>query len=271
MNKLVLKIYYFFRNYSNETISFIIALVGAGIAYIFYIDPKLQLISLGILALTGYVIIIFLKLKNRDFYYIFFDNYGDKRDWVGSGYFDYYPKDEAFLIKDSDAGFIFSKCFNWIDYEVACEFKILKDTLGILVRATDLSNKLMLQINIKANGTRPHLWANGGYIVHEPKESNLEFSTPLKEGQWYKLGINVYKDTVSIELSKDGEVIDEKYWDIPSIQLAFPIRKIDKPIGDTKYPIGMLDIRKDYSYGTIGFRNGHGEKALVRKLLIKKI
>ncbi len=269
MNKLALRIYYSVRNYANETISFIITFIGTWFAYIFYQDRELRFLSLGILALTSYVMIIFLKLKSRDFYFIFFDNYGDKKDWVGNGYFDYYPKDEAFLIKDSDAGYIFSKCFNWIDYEISCEFKIVKDTLGILIRATDLSNKLMLQINKNANGIRPHFWANGGYLVKEPKESGLEFSTPLEDGQWYKLEINVNKNILNIEIlkSKDDKVIFDGQWDIPTTSLAFPVRKKD----NREDQIGMLDIIKDYSYGTIGFRNGHGEKALVRKLLVKKI
>ena len=246
-------------------------MAGAVLAYRFYQEPGLQFTSLIVLAVTSYLIIIFLKLKSRDFYHIFFDKYDDKEDWVGSGTFEYYPNDEAFLIKDSDAGFIFSKCLNWIDYEMSCEFKILKNTLGVLIRATDLSNKLMLQLNIKANGIRPHLWANGGYLVQEPKESELEFETPLKEGRWYKLKTDVYKDSIKIQIYENSKSILEKHWDIPTALLSFPIREKDKKQGDTRNPIGMLDIRKDYSYGTVGFRNGHGEKALIRKLLIKKI
>jgi hypothetical protein len=271
MKKIFLKIYFFFRNYLNETISFFIAIAGAVLAYFFYQEPQLQFASLIVLAFTSYLIIVFLKLKSRDFYYIFFDKYDDKEGWVGSGVFEFYPNDEAFLIRDSDAGFIFSKCLNWIDYEVNCEFKILKNTLGILVRATDLSNKLMMQLNIDANGIRPHLWANGGYIVQEPKESRLEFETSLKEGRWYKLLMHVYKDSMKIQILENGKSILEKHWDIPTALLSFPIREKDKNQGDTKNPIGMLDIRKDYSYGTVGFRNGHGEKALVRNLLIRKI
>lgn len=271
MKKIFLKIYFFFRNYLNETISSLIAIAGAALAYRFYQEPGLQFLSLVVLAVTSYLIILFLKHKSRDFYHIFFDKYDDKKGWVGSGIFEYYPNDEAFLIKDSDAGFIFSKSLTWIDYELSCEFKILKDTLGILVRATDLSNKLMLQLNLKANGIRPHLWANGGFIVQEPKESSLEFDAPLKESRWYKLKMSVYKDSIKIQISENGKNILEKHWDIPTALLSFPIRQKDKNQSDTKDPIGMLDIRKDYSYGTVGFRNGHGEKALVRKFLIKKI
>ncbi|MDP4010731.1 MAG: hypothetical protein Q8P72_00705 [Candidatus Roizmanbacteria bacterium] len=157
MKKIFLKIYYFFRNYLNETISFFIAITGAVIAYYFYQEPRLQFASLIVLAVTSYLIILFFRHKSRDFYHIFFDKYQDKEGWVGSGSFEYYPNDEAFIIKDSDAGFIFSKCLTWIDYEMKCDFKILKETLGILIRATDLSNKLMLQINIMANGIRPHM------------------------------------------------------------------------------------------------------------------
>ena len=171
MSKLILRLYYFIRSYWNEIISLFIGLVGTVLAYIFYRDPKLQFVSLVILAITSFGIVIFLKLKSRDFYYIFFDDYNNKKDWVGNGYFDYYPKGKAFLIKDSDAGYIFSKCFGWIDYEMSCEFRIVKDTLGILLRATDLSNKIMLQINKGKNGIRPHLWANGGYLVKDPKEA----------------------------------------------------------------------------------------------------
>jgi len=125
----------------------------------------------------------------------------------------------------------------------------------------------MLQINREKNGIRPHYWANGGYIVQEPNISGLEFDAPIEEGKWYKLEINVDKDIVSIKISKSGKIIIDKQWDIRPTQLSFPVREPD----NKDVQIGMLDIRKDYSYGTIGFRDGHGEKALVRKLLIKKI
>jgi hypothetical protein len=271
MKKIFLKIYFFFRNYLNETISFFITIAGATLAYSFYQEPGLQFVSLGILAVTSYLIILFHKLKGRDFSHIFFDKYQDKEGWVGSGSFEYYPNDEAFIIKDSDAGFIFSKCLTWIDYEMKCEFKIIKSTLGILIRAIDLSNKLMLQININAKGIRPHLWANGGYLVNEPKESGLEFESKLKEGRWYKLQLRIHKESVKIQIAERNIMILEKHWDIPTALLSFPIREKDKKQGDISNPMGMLDIRKDYSYGTIGFRNGHGEKALVRNLLVKKI
>lgn len=271
MKKIFLELYFFFRNYLNETLSFGITIAGAALAYRFYQEPRLQFVSLVVLAITSYLIILFLRLKSRDFYHIFFNKYQDKEGWVGSGVFEYYPNDGAFVIKDSDAGFIFSKCLTWIDYEMKCEFKIIKSTLGVLIRATDLSNKLMLQININANGIRPHLWANGGYLVNEPKESGLEFESKLKEGRWYKLLLRIYKESVKIQIIEKNTIILERHWDIPTALLSFPIREKDKKQGDTNNPTGMLDIRKDYSYGTVGFRNGHGEKALVKNLLIKKI
>lgn len=271
MIKNTRKIYYFIKNYLNETVSLIIATIGLVLSFYFYKAPGLELFSLIVLAITSFVIIIFLKHKSRDFYHISFDKYNDKAGWVGNGYFDFDLNDQSFLIKDSDEGFIFSKCLNWIDYEMSCEFKILKDAFGIVIRATDLSNKLMLQFNIKAKGIRPHFWANGGYIVKEPKEFDLEFEDSLKEDLWYKVKVTVYRNTIKIELLKNNKIINEKRLDLSSVILSFPIRKTDKEPGDTKDPIGMLDIRKDYSYGTIGFRNGHGEKALVRNLLIKKI
>lgn len=266
MNKLILRLYYFFRTYANETLSFFIALAGAWIAYIFYKNPNLQFMSLVVLALTSYVIIIFLKLKSRDFYFIFLDNYTDKKDWVGNGYFDYDQKNKSFLIKDSDAGFIFSKCFDWTDYEISCEFKILNNCLGVILRASDLSNYLMLQINKKANGIRPHFRANGGWLPKEPEEYGLKFENSLEDGHWYKLVVTVNKNIVNIIMSKNDKCIFERQWDVPSTHLSFPVRKKE----NTEEQIGMLDINKDYSYGTVGFRDGHGEKALVRNLLIKK-
>ncbi|MDP4010730.1 MAG: hypothetical protein Q8P72_00700 [Candidatus Roizmanbacteria bacterium] len=99
----------------------------------------------------------------------------------------------------------------------------------------------------------------------------MKFESKLKEGYWYKLQIKVYRESVKIQIAEKNVIIIEKHWDIPTALLSFPIREKDKNQGNTKSPIGMLDIRKDYSYGTIGFRNGHGEKALVRDLLIRKI
>jgi len=252
-HKLPKKILFFLRTNLSETIAFVIAMVGSLVAFWFAQQKDLLLLSSLVLALTLYLMVIVVKRVGKDFYFIFFEDDRDIKDWIGNGSFKYYPKGKAFLIKESEAGFLYSKCFGWVDYEFSLDFKILNQYLGVIFRAADQSNYVMLQMG--KNGIRPHIRANGGWIAKEAAEFGLVYDKPFNEGEWYKLTINLTSNSVNIKLSNqnNSSVFDRR----------------DKD--DKEKIVGILDTHVNYAYGTLGFRNVAGEQALVKNLLIKKI
>ena len=266
MTKLPKKILFFLRTNLSETIAFVIAMVGSLVAFWFAQQKDLLLLSSLVLALTLYLMVIVVKRVGKDFYFIFFEDDRDIKDWIGNGSFKYYPKGKAFLIKESEAGFLYSKCFGWVDYEFSLDFKILNQYLGVIFRAADQSNYVMLQMG--KNGIRPHIRANGGWIAKEAAEFGLVYDKPFNEGEWYKLTINLTSNSVNIKLSnQNNSSVFDRNWDILTGVISIPIRDKD----DKEKIVGILDTHVNYAYGTLGFRNVAGEQALVKNLLIKKI
>lgn len=265
MDKFPKKIFFFFRTNLSETIAFVIAVVGSLIAFWFTQQKDLLLWSSLVLALTLYLMVIVIKRVGKDFYFIFFEDERDSKDWIGNGSFNYYPKGKSFLIKDSEAGFLYSKCFGWVDYEFSLDFKILNQCLGVIIRAVDQSNYVMLQIG--KTGIRPHIRTNGGWIPKEAEEFNLVYDKPFNDGDWYKLVINLKNNTVNIKIVNMNNVVAfERNWDILNGIVSIPVRDKD----DKEKIVGILDTHVNYAYGTLGFRNVAGEQALVKNLLIKK-
>lgn len=265
MTKLPKKILFFLRTNLSESIAFVLAIAGSLISYWFVQQKDLLLLSSLALALTLYSMIIVVKRVGKDFYFIFFEDERDIKDWIGNGHFKYYPRGKAFLIKESEAGFLYSKCFGWVDYEFSLDFKILNQYLGVIFRAADQSNYAMLQIG--KTGIRPHIRANGGWIAKEAEEFGLVYDKPFNDGEWHKLTINLKNNTVNIQIHNQNNVtVFDRNWDILTGVISIPIRDKD----DVKKIVGILDTHVNYAYGTIGFRNVAGEQALVKNLLVKK-
>lgn len=261
------KLGYFLLKSWLELLSFLFAIISASIAYKYISQPGTIfgfsiLLTTILLALT-----LYFHFKEKDLFFIALDNYADKENWFGSGKFELDKRNKAYLVADSDAGFIFSKCLLWKDYSMRGSFKILNKHLGVILRATDLSNYIMLQIT--KNSIRPHVRANGGWIPYETNTTGLSFEHDIKDGEWYKFEFIVSGELVEIKIFDKKTILIDKSWNITSGRVSVPV--YEKEDENRKSPTHILDFIVSYDYGAVGFRNGHGEKALVKDLLINSI
>lgn len=263
-----LKLNYSFQKHWRELLSFAFAILSALVAFVFSTQPGLIFgISILLTTLLSTLTLYFL-FREKDFYYLALDNYNDQENWFGSGEFKFDKTNNAYLIANTDAGFIFSQCLNWKDYLLEGEFKILNRNLGVIVRATNTSNYVMLQIT--KNSVRPHIRANGGWLpVYEVNKTGLSFEKEIKDGKWYKFSFTIKGERAEIKIYDKNEYLINKDWQFIRGNIAVQIFK--KGQRDNDSSTHELDISVSYDYGSIGFRSSHGESALVRNLLIRAI
>jgi len=257
------KVLYFTKNYKFEFLTAVSALVLYFLAFRYAADPK-TLLSLSItITILSLLAVIFLRLRDREFYFIPLAEREDKDDWFGRGKFDYFRPQKCFVITDSEPGFIYSRCLNWSDYNFNFKFKIVKSCLGVVVRAINLSNYVMLQIG--ENGIRPHIRINGGWRAWEAEETNLKFAKKLSLDKWYKCVLSCEKNSIGIKLYEDEKSIFNREWVIPPGAIIFEFK--EEPEGRAvKIPFSI-----NLEYGTVGFRNSGTERALIKDVLVEKI
>lgn len=263
------KLGYSLQKHWRELLSFVSAIVSSYIAFVFSSQPGSTFWASVLLTIILSVVTLYLFLQEKDFYFIALDNYKDKENWFGAGKFEFDKTNNAYLIADTDAGYIYSKCLLWGDYVLNGEFKILNGCLGVIIRAVNLSNYIMLQINKNEKGIRPHIRANGGWIPFEVKATGLSLAHDIEDGKWYKFGFKVKGELVEICIYDEKNILINKSWKITSGRLSVPV--YEKKDEARKSSSHILDIIASYDYGTFGFRNGHGERALVKNILVKSI
>lgn len=240
------------------------AAVAYFIPFSFSSDQRIILIFSLLITLISVSLIVYLRLREKDFYFVALTRRQDKDDWIGRGNFEYRRTSNAYLITDSEPGYIFSKILSWNDYKFNFEFKILNECIGAVVRAANLSDYVMFQI--RDYGIRPHIRINGGWRPWEAKETNLKFENELSSDKWYKCSITCEKDLITIVLQNESKIVFNRSWTISHERLGFPFPQFEK---DLKPTIIYFPINLDY--GTIGFRNAGSERALVKNVLIEKL
>jgi len=258
---------YSLQKHWRELFTFFSTIVTACVAFIFSGQPGTAFWFTVLLTIILSILTLYFILQEKDFHFLALDNYADKENWFGSGKFEFDKTNKAYLIADTDAGFIFSKCLLWKDYSLRGNFKILNKHLGVILRATDLSNYIMLQIT--KSSIRPHVRANGGWIPFEIDVTGLTFEKEIKDGKWYEFEFIVKGELVEIRIFNADGMLINKSWKITNGRVSVPVYENEDE--GRKSPTHFLDIIVSYDYGAIGFRNGHGERALVKDLLIKSI
>jgi len=252
------------RNYKFDLLTALFALVLYFVSFQFSSEPRTILLFSLLITILSLGLIVYLRLRDRDFYFIPLEKRQNKDDWIGRGIFEYRRTSKSFLITEADPGYIFSKTLNWSDYKFESEFKILNKGLGVIVRAINLSDYIMFQIC--PNGIRPHIRINGGWQVWEAKEVNLEFKKKLSFDKWYLCSITCEKDYINIKISEDEKVLLQRSWVIPHQRFGFPFPQQEN---DPKPLLIHFPINLDY--GTVGFRNSGDERALIKNVLIEKV
>jgi len=210
------------------------------------------------------VAIIYFRAREKDFHFIPLWTRADREDWVGLGTFDFDRGTRSFRITNSDSGFIYSKALTWGDYSVSFRFKILSSCVGVIVRAVNLANLIMLQIG--ETGIRPHIRVNAGWNVTEASEAGLVFPTPLSLDRWYRAVITCDKAAIRICILDGKHLIFDRQWNIPQGMLMFVLRAQSENQPPVSMPFAITT-----EYGTIGFRNWGPEEALINEVLVEKI
>jgi len=256
---------YFLREYIYELLTTIFTLISTIFTSLLYNNqPKVQFFLALVIIFVSLITIIYLRMKEKDFYFISFKNRKHKDDWIGRGVFEYSRTENCFMISNSDSGYIYAKSLTWSDYRVSFEFKILRSCLGVVLRAVNLSNYAMLQINTK--GIRPHVRVSGGWYVRECKDVDLCFEKELSLDKWYKCILSCEKGSINIKLFNKESNFFNRNWDIPEGSLFFDFKKDENDTHPARiaFPINL-------EYGSVGFRNSGEEKSILQNLLIEKI
>lgn len=258
------KILYFSRSHKYEFLAAIFALVSTAVAFRYSQNQKTLFLLSIVIIFISLGVIIYLRSRDKDFYFIALTRRKDKDDWIGRGQFDYERTQNCFSITNSDPGYIYPKCLTWSDYKFEFRFKIISDCLGAIVRAVNLSNHAMLQIGL--DGVRPHIRINGGWSVWEHKDVGLTFNGKLSRDNWYRCVLSCEKGSINIKIfdEKGGTIIDRE-WGIPQGNVVFSFRKDEEDVKPVNIPFPI-----NLEYGSVGFRNWGSEKALIRNVLIEK-
>lgn len=264
MRELRNELRFFLRRYWPDLLTGVSAVVLYWATYRLTTNPRALLLwSVGItLAVT--VAIIYFRVREKDFHFVGLANRSHGQDWFGYGVFEYSRINKAFRITGSDSGFIFSKCLAWGDYRLRFRFKIVSASLGVIVRAVNLANLVMLQIG--ETGIRPHIRVNGAWTVWEVGDAGLEMANHLSRDQWYECSITCDKALVRICITGDRKTYMDRQWAIPQGTLVFNLGSDEQ--GNPTIP---LPFAITLDYGTVGFRNYRSEEALVREVLVEKI
>ncbi len=253
------RIRYFIRSYIFD----IIAAISGVILVIITLSPDSKMrmvVSLIIVTLT-LLVIIYTRLRAKKFVFSALTWRRDGDSWMGYGKFEYSRTEDAFNITQAHPGFIHNECLTWTNYSLDFDFKIENRCLGVVVRAVNLSNYVMLQIT--GQGIRPHILINGAWKIWEAKQSNLDGNIPFNI--WCNTKITLDKNDITIIIYDKKKEIFNHHWNIPAGIVVFNYRKSESESG--------IDIpfRINLEYGSAGFRNDGAESAYIRNFLIEKI
>lgn len=268
---------YFIRENQLEFLTAFFTLAGYVVSYYFIQQPDRSFFFNAALLLVAMIIFVSLKTKERDFYFIPLKRAKDREDWIGEGIFQYERTHDAYSITNSSSGFIFPKCLIWSDYKLEFHFKILKTSLGVILRATNLSNLVMLKIS--DTGIKTHIRINGLWQSYD----QLDFKKRIDLDDWYLCSIHCDKSLIRIGIDEWVERVDpedsskvitetnrvfDRTWKIPSGHISPEMK--DAPIMQ-KLTIQYVSFPINLEYGTFGFCNDGTENALVRDVLVEKI
>ena len=214
------------------------------------------------------IFIIYLRSRERSFFFNAFDKFQQTDKWIGHGEFRYDATERAFTISNIPEGIIYSEALTWRNYRFSFEFKIINSCLGWIIRAMNPANYVMLQCGV--DRIRPHIKLNGMWLIPQPHEEII-FSAPLSLDNWYTAIITIHGRTARIIIRTTNEIVFDRQWQLPESGsfLVGGIPGITRRRGRPTEIRSVIPVILDY--GTIGFRNHGAERGLVRNVLVEKI
>jgi len=252
-----------FKTHKREIIAFGANALAAFSA--FYFKDNLAILVFSVLVFIGSLFsIIYLKTKDKDFYYLPLDKPGEGKDWVGRGEFRYIRNEKCFEITQSNTGYIFPKTALWDDYSYKFSFKIVNKTISLIVRAVNLSNNIMLQLAY--DGINPHMRLNGQWVkISTHEEAKLSFRENLNPDTWYTGKIICEKRSIRIVIYEKREPVFDRHWIIPD-QLKVTYFQDEKQ----SKQINILQ-NIDFDFGAIGVRNDADERGFIKNVYVEKL
>ena len=257
---MILSIWFFIRKYIRELLTAGFAVLSVIIGFIYRGHSLSVWLSLSIVFIS-LLIFIYVKSRERDIYYISFTKRKDKDDWLGKGEFDYDRNNDCFSITNADPGYIYERTLYWSNYKYELEFKIIHSCIGIVVRAINLSNCIMMQIG--EGGIRPHIKINGMWKAWESKETNLTYDQQLSLDKWYKCIMLCEQDVIKVKIYDGNHLLFDREWSIPKGALIFMFKTEQQQEISVPFAINL-------EYGAIGLRNYGEEKGLIRNIIAEK-
>lgn len=261
---------YFIRQYKFEFIAFFVNLIVTT-STLLLINISTALVVSILFLFASLIVVIYLKTKDKDFYFLSLDKTGQEKDWVGRGKFKFIRNEKCFEITESHVGYIFPKTSDWDDYSFQFDFKIINKTIAWIVRAIDLSNYVMLQCTME--GINPHIRINGQWIPkkHTDEDVNFTFDDKLSPDTWYKGRIICEKRSIRITIFSQGKnALFDRHWLIPD-QMLIHLVEVIKEGNSEKELIKQFQQNMDFDFGAIGVRNHGTERALIKNILIEKL
>ena len=248
------KLYYFLREYKFDILASLVAVVTA------ILTPRYSVFVI----FASLLAVIYLRIRDRAFYYLPLSQPRERDDWLGSSKFEYERQSQAFVVTQADPGVIYSKCLTWSNYEFSFDFKAMNTCLGVIQRAVNLANYVMLQFTLE--GIRPHVRINDGWSIWEHKDAKLTFENSLSQDKWYRCKISCDNKRIRIIIAdSNGKELFDRVWDIPSGVVIIQYKHSDE------YPVSRIPFPMTLEYGSIGFRNSGHEKAFVKNVLVEKL
>jgi hypothetical protein len=261
-NHHFLDLWYTFRRYYADLITLAAAVCGYWIAAALLDSPRVLFgVSVGI-TLVATIIIVAMKARGRDFIWFSMRRRQHGEAWIGQGGFTFARTENAYRITGTHDGVILADMLAWSDYRATFLFRLDCSSLGVILRAANLGNLVMLQIypdRIKA-----HIRINGSWIVwdHLPE---LTYKQRLNLVTWYHCEMSCDKRNITITFRGNDQPATMLSWAIPSGTVLFS--------AGSPQTTGMLPMpfAVNFDYGAFGFRNDGQEAALVRHVLVERL
>lgn len=264
----------FIKKYKYEFIALSVDILLIIASFIYFNNQKAAFILSFIVVLLSTFMIIYLKTKDKDFYFMPFNKPGQDKDWVGRGTLKFVHNESCYEITDSDVGFIFPKTSVWDDYKYEFDFKVVNKCIAWIVRAVNLSNYVMFQCGF--NGINPHIRLNGEWIVmhHGDSDVKMTFERDLSRDTWYKATITCEKRSMRIKIYdySSKKIIFDRHWRMPdSLSVKFPKRKIANESSATDNDYVIMNQNIDFDFGSVGIRNWGDERGFMKNIYIEKL
>jgi len=223
-----------------------------------YLKDNLQFIWMWAITAVALLLVIWTSLLRRRFKGGFKDNFKGsiQTNWDFKGKWRIADKKTLLVTGPDGTGGITKVGAQWENYTFTFKAKIIRDCLGVIVRAQDLDNYFMFQI--RNDMIRPHRRVAVPMIQAPMKEDNdaqgvthqiqpIQFNvgwqvfnppTPLnrKLSAWFRCKITVRGESVTILIDDEIVLQTESFLKIPT--------------------------------GKVGFRNSGAEEALVRNVKV---